>query len=96
MKSNFVEEPHPKPRPGQTQRCACLWLPHPALDHEITARCIAILNRADPEALIYDIQYYIGQCICDLKKGENCKLAKEFGQGSSITPGKYYWATHIV
>jgi len=46
MKSNFVEEPHPKPRPGQTQRCACLWLPHPALDHEITARCIAILNRA--------------------------------------------------
>jgi len=49
------------------------------LTHEITAlaRCIAILNRADPEALIYDIQYYIGQCICDLKKGENYKLAKD-------------------
>ena len=47
------------------------------VDREITARCIALLNRADPETLIY-MQYYIGQC--DPKKGENYKLAKEFGQ----------------
>jgi fatty acid synthase subunit alpha len=47
------------------------------VDREITTRCIAILNGADPETLIY-MQYYISQC--DPKKGENYKLAKEFGQ----------------
>lgn len=47
------------------------------VDREITARCIAILNRADPELLAY-MQYHIDQC--DPSKGDNYKLAKEFGQ----------------
>jgi len=47
------------------------------VDREITARCIAILNRADQEILTY-MQYNIDHC--DPKKGENYKLAKEFGQ----------------
>ncbi|KAG6813968.1 hypothetical protein H0H92_005223, partial [Tricholoma furcatifolium] len=47
------------------------------VDREITARCIALLNRADPEMLAY-MQYHIDQC--DPSKGDTYKLAKEFGQ----------------
>jgi fatty acid synthase subunit alpha len=47
------------------------------VDREITARCIALLNRADAELLTY-MQYNIDHC--DPMKGENYKLAKEFGQ----------------
>lgn len=47
------------------------------VDREITARCIALLNRADPDMLEY-MEYYIEHC--DASKGENYKLAKEFGQ----------------
>lgn len=47
------------------------------VDREITARCIHLLNRADPEMLAY-MQYNIDQC--DPRKGETYKLAKEFGQ----------------
>ena len=47
------------------------------VDREITARCIALLNRADPELLTY-MQYNINQC--DASKGETYKLAKQFGQ----------------
>ncbi|KAK7463431.1 fatty acid synthase alpha subunit Lsd1 [Stygiomarasmius scandens] len=47
------------------------------VDRDITARCIAILNRADPEMLTY-MQYNIDRC--DPSKGETYKLAKEFGQ----------------
>src|SRR5215471_4903084 len=47
------------------------------VDREITARCIALLNRADPEMLTY-MQYNINHC--DPTKGENYKLAKDFGQ----------------
>lgn len=47
------------------------------VDREITARCIALLNRADPDMLEY-MQYNIDQC--DASKGDTYKLAKEFGQ----------------
>jgi fatty acid synthase subunit alpha, fungi type len=47
------------------------------VDREITARCIALLNRADPAMLTY-MKYKIDQC--DPTKGETYKLAKEFGQ----------------
>ncbi|KAJ3517947.1 hypothetical protein NLJ89_g178 [Agrocybe chaxingu] len=47
------------------------------VDREITARCIAILNRADPALLQY-MQYSIDRC--DPSKGKTYKLAKEFGQ----------------
>ena len=47
------------------------------VDREITARCIAIMNRADPALLSY-MQYHIDQC--DATRGETYKLAKEFGQ----------------
>ncbi|KAJ3783459.1 fatty acid synthase [Lentinula aff. detonsa] len=47
------------------------------VDREITARCIHLLNRADPEMLAY-MQYNIDQC--DPSKGDTYKLAKEFGQ----------------
>ncbi|KAI0635636.1 fatty acid synthase [Trametes polyzona] len=47
------------------------------VDREITARCIAIMNRADPELVTY-MQYYIDQC--DPNRGETYKLAKQFGQ----------------
>ncbi|KAL0953237.1 hypothetical protein HGRIS_004490 [Hohenbuehelia grisea] len=47
------------------------------VDREITARCIALLNRADPEMLTY-MQYHIDQC--DPSRGETYQLAKEFGQ----------------
>ena len=46
------------------------------IDREITARCIAILNRADPDLLRY-MQYHIDRC--DPSKGEIFKLVKEFG-----------------
>jgi fatty acid synthase subunit alpha, fungi type len=47
------------------------------VDREITARCIAIMNRADPALLEY-MQFYIDRC--DPTKGNTYKLAKEFGQ----------------
>ena len=47
------------------------------VDREITARCIALLNRADPDMLQF-MQYNINQC--DASKGETYRLAKEFGQ----------------
>ncbi|KAI0360181.1 fatty acid synthase [Trametes cingulata] len=47
------------------------------VDREITARCIAIMNRADPELVTY-MQYYIDQC--DPNRGETYRLAKQFGQ----------------
>ncbi|EIN09976.1 fatty acid synthase [Punctularia strigosozonata HHB-11173 SS5] len=47
------------------------------VDREITARCIAIMNRADP-ALVEYMQFYIDRC--DPTKGATYKLAKEFGQ----------------
>ncbi|KAI0077780.1 fatty acid synthase [Panus rudis PR-1116 ss-1] len=47
------------------------------VDREITARCIAIMNRADPELITY-MQYAVDQC--DPAKGETYKLAKQFGQ----------------
>jgi fatty acid synthase subunit beta len=48
-----------------------------AIDRETTAQCISLLNRADPALLAY-LQYSINQT--DPLKGENYKLAKEFGQ----------------
>ncbi|KAJ6512975.1 fatty acid synthase [Mycena sanguinolenta] len=47
------------------------------VDRDITARCIALMNRADPEVLAY-MQYNIDHC--DPSKGDNYKLAKQFGQ----------------
>jgi fatty acid synthase subunit beta len=47
------------------------------VDREITGRCIALLNRADPDILSY-MQYNIDQC--DLSKGETYQLPKQFGQ----------------
>ncbi|KZT67951.1 hypothetical protein DAEQUDRAFT_367722 [Daedalea quercina L-15889] len=47
------------------------------VDREITARCIQIMNRADPELVTY-MQYYIDKC--DPNRGETYKLAKQFGQ----------------
>ncbi|RDX41185.1 hypothetical protein OH76DRAFT_1502742 [Lentinus brumalis] len=48
------------------------------VDRELTARCIPIMNRADPELIMY-VQYYIDQQ-CDAERGETYKLAKQFGQ----------------
>ncbi|CAE6423597.1 unnamed protein product [Rhizoctonia solani] len=47
------------------------------VDREITSRCIAIMNRADPSVLRY-MQYYIDNC--HPEKGETYALAKQFGQ----------------
>ncbi|CCO34690.1 fatty acid synthase subunit alpha, fungi type [Rhizoctonia solani AG-1 IB] len=47
------------------------------VDREITSRCIAIMNRADPTLLSY-MQYYIDNC--HPEKGETYALAKRFGQ----------------
>ncbi|KAJ7285205.1 fatty acid synthase [Mycena rebaudengoi] len=47
------------------------------VDRDITARCIALMNRADPELLPY-MQYGIDRC--DPSKGDNYRLAKQFGQ----------------
>ncbi|KIY43927.1 fatty acid synthase [Fistulina hepatica ATCC 64428] len=47
------------------------------VDREITARCIRLLNRADPDLVTY-MQYHIDQV--DPTKGETYKLAKTFGQ----------------
>ena len=47
------------------------------VDRELTARCIALLNRADPELLTY-MQYHINRC--DPRKGDTYALAKQFGQ----------------
>ncbi|KIJ51487.1 hypothetical protein M422DRAFT_203704 [Sphaerobolus stellatus SS14] len=48
-----------------------------AVDRDITARCIAIMNRADPALLQY-MQYHIDKV--DPSRGETYKLAKDFGQ----------------
>ena len=47
------------------------------VDREITARCIRLLNCADPEFITH-MQYYIDKC--DPTRGENYRLAKQFGQ----------------
>ncbi|KAG8889684.1 3-oxoacyl-[acyl-carrier-protein] synthase [Tulasnella sp. 332] len=47
------------------------------VDRDITSRCIAIINRADPALVLY-MQYHIDHCMPD--RGETYKLAKEFGQ----------------
>lgn len=47
------------------------------VDRDITARCIALLNRADPDMLQY-MEYHINKL--DPSKGDTYKLAKEFGQ----------------
>ncbi|KAI0067274.1 fatty acid synthase [Artomyces pyxidatus] len=47
------------------------------VDREITARCIAIMNRADPELITY-MQYVIDQV--DASRSETYSLAKRFGQ----------------
>ncbi|KAF9508762.1 hypothetical protein BS47DRAFT_1365687 [Hydnum rufescens UP504] len=47
------------------------------VDREITARCIAIINRADKSLSEY-MQYYV-DC-CDPGHGETYQLGKEFGQ----------------
>ncbi|KAG8733585.1 3-oxoacyl-[acyl-carrier-protein] synthase [Ceratobasidium sp. 423] len=47
------------------------------VDREITSRCIAIMNRADPTLLRY-MQYYIDNC--HPEKGETYALAKQFSQ----------------
>jgi fatty acid synthase subunit alpha len=47
------------------------------VDREITARCIALLNWADPDMLQL-MEYHINQC--NASKGETYRLAKEFGQ----------------
>ncbi|KAH7106327.1 fatty acid synthase [Auriculariales sp. MPI-PUGE-AT-0066] len=47
------------------------------VDRDITARCIAIMNRADPVLLQY-MQYNIDNC--DASRGPTYALAKEFGQ----------------
>lgn len=47
------------------------------VDREITARCIDILNRADPD-LYQFMQYSVNAC--DPTLGENYALAKQFGQ----------------
>ncbi|KEP44952.1 fatty acid synthase subunit alpha [Rhizoctonia solani 123E] len=47
------------------------------VDREITSRCIAIMNRADPTVIRY-MQYYFDDC--HPEKGETYALAKQFGQ----------------
>jgi len=47
------------------------------VDREITARCIAIMNRADP-VLLQFFQYNIDKT--DPTRGETYRLAKQFGQ----------------
>lgn len=47
------------------------------VDREITARCIQIMNRADPTLLQY-MQYNIDKV--DPERGSTYKLAKQFGQ----------------
>jgi len=47
------------------------------MDREITARCISLLNCADPDLLTY-MQYNIDQC--DASKSDTYQLAKQFGQ----------------
>jgi hypothetical protein len=48
-----------------------------SVDREITARYIALINRADPDMLRY-MQYNVDHV--DSSKGDTYKLAKEFGQ----------------
>ncbi|KAJ7197322.1 hypothetical protein B0H12DRAFT_1294649 [Mycena haematopus] len=47
------------------------------VDCDITAWCIALMNRADPEVLAY-VQFNIDRC--DPNKGDKYKLAKQFSQ----------------
>ena len=46
------------------------------VDRDITARCLVIMNRADPVLLEY-MRYHLDHA--DPEKGENYRLAKEFG-----------------
>jgi fatty acid synthase subunit alpha, fungi type len=47
------------------------------VDREITARCIAIMNRADPD-LIKFMEFMVNRC--DPSKGETYATAKKLGQ----------------
>ncbi|WAR63063.1 hypothetical protein PtB15_18B145 [Puccinia triticina] len=47
------------------------------VDRDITAKCLVIMNRANPALLDY-MQYYLDHT--DASKGERYRLAKEFGQ----------------
>ena len=47
------------------------------IDRELTAHCIALLNRADPDMLQF-MQYNINHC--DASKGETYRLEKKFCQ----------------
>ncbi|KAG0147001.1 hypothetical protein CROQUDRAFT_91978 [Cronartium quercuum f. sp. fusiforme G11] len=47
------------------------------VDRDITAKCLVIMNRANPALLDY-MQYYLDHT--DALKGESYRLAKEFGQ----------------
>lgn len=47
------------------------------VDRDITAKCLVIMNRANPALLEY-MQYYLDNT--DALKGERYRLAKEFGQ----------------
>ena len=47
------------------------------VDRDITARCLVIMNRADPSLIDY-MQYTIDHTPVEL--GENYALAKQFGQ----------------
>ena len=46
-------------------------------DHEITARCIAIMNRADPDLIMF-MEFMVNRC--DPAKGETYATAKKLGQ----------------
>ncbi len=47
------------------------------IDREITARCIAIMNRADPD-LIKFMEFMVNRC--DPAKGETYATGKKLGQ----------------
>ncbi|EMD40218.1 hypothetical protein CERSUDRAFT_122278 [Gelatoporia subvermispora B] len=47
------------------------------INHDMTARCIAIMNHVDPELVTY-MQSYINRC--DPNRGKTYRLAKQFGQ----------------
>ena len=52
------------------------------VDREITARCIAIMNRADPD-LIKFMEFMVNRC--DPAKGETYATAKKLGQELPLT-----------
>jgi len=47
------------------------------VDLDITARCVAVINRAD-ESLLQYVQCYIDRC--DPGHGDPCRLGKNFDQ----------------